>query len=72
MAAQRITSKKPHRLIQDNDCHWYIIPYDVIDEFWTWVGWQENYCEPSYEGLDFNQFRINGPHTLKIYSWGED
>lgn len=67
MAATRITSKKPYRLIQDDDCHWYLIPYDLQPQFERWVSelQQDDY-------VDFADHRINGPHTLKIYSWGEE
>jgi hypothetical protein len=29
-----------YRLIQDNDCHWYIIPADKENEFYEW----DQYC----------------------------
>lgn len=75
MSVKRITSKKPHKLEQDDDGHWYIIPYDLVDEFNEWIR-QESDLDPVgnmfWEGSDFNQFRINGPHTLKIYSWADN
>lgn len=72
MSVKRITSKKPHRLIQDDDGHWYIIPYDFVDEFHDWIdGSFEVLTTTMDDPIDFDQFRINGPHTLKIYSWAE-
>lgn len=74
MSVKRVTSKKPYLLTQDDDCHWYLIPLDVEAEFRDWCKWIEgwiNGTDSTYEGLDFNDFRINGPHTLKIYSWAD-
>lgn len=73
MTVKRITSKKPHRLIQDNDCHWYLIPYNFVDEFHQWIeDPYEQLLTTTEEPIDFDQFRINGPHTLKLYSWAEE
>lgn len=77
MSVKRVTSKKPYLLTQDDDCHWYLIPYDSVDRFEAWIKWNDddsedrNDHEPTADGLDFNSFRINGPHTLKIYSWAD-
>ena len=64
------------RLIQDQDCHWYLIPSDKVEEFCWWVD-AITYCEefeyikPELTDLlsrlpDFNSMRINGPHQILI------
>ncbi len=29
--------KTRYSLLQDEDCHWYVVPVDKITEFVTWV-----------------------------------
>lgn len=68
MSIKRITSKKPYVLENDDSGHYYLIPYDLKEDFdeWLSIGYE------NWEGIDYEQFRINGPHTLKIYSWADD
>lgn len=33
-----------YTLVQDNDCHWYLIPADKQEEFYAWLeteSWEE-------------------------------
>ena len=57
----------PYRLIQDDSCHWYVIMVTQVDEFRRWnkmmVNWEE------WNGHDFEQNRINGPHKLTFREW---
>ena len=55
------------RLIQDNDDHWYLIPWGFETEFWDWVEAQESGDEddPCYEKLEWIK-EIDGPHLLII------
>lgn len=57
-----------YRLIQDNDDHWYIIPWGFDTEFWEWVEAQE-------EGFDYERpdwiKETDGPHRLIINSYTE-
>ena len=75
-AVKRVTSKKPYLLTRDDDGHWYLLPYDLRKDFEAWVTYEGAYScgivrEP-WIGTDYNEYRINGPHTLKIYSWSDD
>ncbi len=45
------------RLIQDNDSHWYVIPWDQVDAFWQWVGYMESGADTK---LDFSAYRVDG------------
>lgn len=49
------------RLIQDQDCHWYLIPSDKVEEFNLWTDGIDIYNLP-----DFDSMRINGPHQILI------
>lgn len=42
--------KKTFCLTQDDDCHWYVIPSDKIDEWNNWIGSEdyENGIVPEY------------------------
>lgn len=55
----------PYRMIQDDDCHWYVI--DVRDEarFHRWCEAMES-CEPTG---DWEPERVNGPHEVIFDSW---
>lgn len=59
---------EPQRLIQDNDCHWYVIPCFREDDFRNWVTAME-------QSLDWNNEwepkRVNGPHMVQFYDWDE-
>lgn len=79
MSVKRVTSKKPYRLIQDDDAHWYLIPQDLRGEFESWLSDHRTYSYQEFEILqrrpeyiNFDECRINGPHTLKIYSWADE
>lgn len=55
----------PYRLIQDDDCHWYIIPAGDEDRFHAWcVAMSE--CLPTG---DWEPERVNGPHEVLFDSW---
>ena len=56
------------RLIQDQDCHWYLIPSDKVEEFYWWID-AITYGEDTdlLSTLpDFDSMRINGPHQILI------
>jgi hypothetical protein len=50
------------RFVQDDSCHWYVIPADKKNAFIAWVVYMsdegENYVP--YEGEEFDNFRIDG------------
>jgi hypothetical protein len=56
------------RLIQDNDCHWYVIQVRDVDSFYEWVAAQEQ-CEECEWCFEDN--RVNGPHCVMFESWAE-
>lgn len=44
-------------LIQDNDCHWYVIPYEREEEWYDWTD-SESDDVPDWA------YRIGGAYTL--------
>lgn len=52
----------PYMLVQDDDCHWYVIRCDQEDEFNRWEKAVGN--DESWHGRDFNEDAINGPHNV--------
>lgn len=30
-------SDERYVLIQDNDCHWYVVPFDMLPDWLTWL-----------------------------------
>lgn len=57
-----------HRLIQDDDSHWYVIPVDRTDTFREWV----RACElnkPMECDIDFDMLRVDGPHVVTFDKW---
>ncbi len=57
------------RLIQDDDCHWYVIRADQSDEFYEWEQAQADCVE--WSGHDFNENRVNGPQSVVFDDWKE-
>ncbi len=60
---------EPHRLIQDDDCHWYVIKVCDISQFELWCRAMAE-CEP-WSGHDFNTNRVNGPHAIWFNAWDD-
>jgi len=57
---------KEHILIQDNDCHWYVIPDDKRQEWFAWCE-SENY---GYEDLPSWANEVGGsPCLVKFKEW---
>lgn len=64
-------SPKPSYLRQDDSCHWFLIPEELLDSFEDWVEAMDN-CY-SWNGTDYNQFRLDGgPQQLAIFSYGTE
>jgi hypothetical protein len=57
-------------LVQDDDGHWYCITPAEKSDFETWV--QSSYENVGYEGPDFEDKRINGPHTFTFIDGREE
>jgi len=58
-------------LIQDNDCHWYIISTKDVNDFNEWVKWMED-CDidsPSPSNKDYDNNSIDGPHSIIIHKY---
>lgn len=55
-----------YRLIQDNDCHWYVIPAHRVEAFYVWVRCQEMGLPMT---TDLEPVRVNGPHTVTFDDW---
>ena len=59
-----------YRLIQDNDDHWYIIPWGFEYEFERWVDAQESGdMDDDYYNLPDFVKEIDGPHRLIINNY---
>ena len=54
-----------HQLIQDNDCHWYVVPVVYLDTFREMMKceWDE-ITEDGYAMLD--EWRVDGPHAVSF------
>lgn len=59
-----------YRMIQDEECHWYVIRVGQIEEFNQWHDAMAE-CE-KWDGFDFNDVRVNGPHTVTFPEWKEE
>ena len=59
-------AREMFRLIQDDDCHWYVIPVGFEDKFYQWCGCMVA-CEPWDE--EWEPERINGPHNCIFEKW---
>lgn len=65
-----MSNKPPSRLLQDGDGHWYLIPVGKEDDFEYWISNEEQTRD--WHGYDFDELRINGPHTLVLLDWREE
>lgn len=59
-----------YRLIQDEDCHWYVIRTTQEEEFNQWQDAMAGAID--WDGFDFNEVRVNGPHTITFPEWKEE
>lgn len=57
-----------HRLIQDNDCHWYVIEADKENLFYKWEEAMEK-CKPWKK--KWEPTPVNGPHSVLFENWSE-
>lgn len=58
-----------YRLIQDNDCHWYVIRIKQETEFYDWLSNAESDNPKKWEGHDFDDNRVDGPHRIFFKEW---
>ena len=58
------------RILQDDDCHWYMVPAELALTFYQWV---EDQCseEPEDDTPPRGCICIDGPHNLIITGWEE-
>lgn len=72
--------KKPSRLLQDNDGHWYLIPDALITKFEDLLAATEQLesaddfsgSERLYQEMDkFTQYAVNRPSDILIKDWEE-
>lgn len=59
-----------YRMIQDEECHWYVIRVGQVEEFNLWQDAMAE-CE-KWDSFDFNDVRVNGPHTVTFPEWKEE
>jgi hypothetical protein len=58
-----LIDKMEHKLIQDDDGHWYVIPIHLETSFNDWN---------SYYGkaaMHFDEYRVDGPHRIIFKEW---
>lgn len=64
-----MTNHQKFLLVQDDDCHWYIIPDDCKTEFDAWI---ERMCSDE-EDVDCSQpdwcKGIDGPQSILIHAF---
>lgn len=49
-------------LVQDNDCHWYLIREEQREEFNKWVSFSDDHA--AWNGEMFGECRVDGPHNI--------
>lgn len=49
-------------LRQDDDAHWYLVPWPEAKRFREWLESEEKFTD--YDGPDMNQYRIDSPKSL--------
>jgi hypothetical protein len=61
-----------HRLISDDDGHWYVISVADTERFYKFVQdcATDEGC-PVKEGNYFNAKRVDGPHAITFKNWSE-
>jgi hypothetical protein len=64
-----VSTEQRHRLIQDDDCHWYVIPVEEVDAFNAWLA-AGPYWE-NYQGPRFDARQVNGPHSVSFLEWDQ-
>jgi len=50
-------------LVQDNDCHWYVIPVGMEEDFNKWLETEDP--EPTWCN------RVDNPHRVHFEDWWE-
>ena len=66
---ERMKERMNERIIvQDQDGHWYLIPYASAREFNKWVYYMEDLDE-EWEGTDFDTYRIDYPGKVIILDY---
>lgn len=55
---------EPSRLVQDDDCHWYVIRLSEVDAFEKWLT-AAPYWE-GYEGPRFDDRMVDGPQSVSF------
>ncbi len=56
-------------LMGDGDGHYYMVPCEHESRFSEWCCAMEN--DHEWEGVDYEQFRVDGPHAVQILEWRE-
>jgi hypothetical protein len=58
-AVKAATLGQEHRLIQDNDGHWYVIQVGQVKEFWQYIDAMQD-DEAEWNGFDFDKCSVGG------------
>jgi hypothetical protein len=69
MNANKLSSASEHRLIQDDDGHWYIIPVGHEQVFQRWVDAMTKGSR--HLPANFEPVQVDGPHTVVFMGWRE-
>lgn len=52
-----LAARKRFQFLQDDDCHWYMVPAGSREAFDQWV---HNSEEEDFPGPDFEKYRVGG------------
>jgi len=61
----------PSQLLQDNDGHWYLVPEAKIVKFESALALNPDADEGWEAFNEFEQYRVDGPHRVRILAWEE-
>lgn len=70
-----MTNRKSYLLIEDNDCHWYLIPKNREGDFWDYLDMIENYdynSDDPYPQEPEWLKRVDGPQSITIHEYTEN
>lgn len=61
-----------YSLVQDDSCHWYLIPARDREKFDAWVEYWSNDGKGEYLGPDFEENRLSGSPSNVTFSDPEE
>lgn len=76
---KKSTKQPPSLILQDNEGHWYIIPENKVVAFESALAifhkaddYEGEAYDRTYQQVGrFQNYRIDGPHRLRLLAWEE-